>query len=83
MYADTYDDSVDDMGTKIAESGLTCEITVEGHDREADDFCAALILVLIAIGAGPIDAKAGAPMWNATWVSNADGEVEFNFESEE
>jgi hypothetical protein len=83
MYAETYDDSVDDLDLKIGESGLSGEITVDGHDHEADDFCAALILILVAMGAGSIHAKAGAPMWNATWFSKTDGKMEFNFDAEE
>lgn len=83
MYTDTYNDSVDDFELEFDDSGMNAEISVEGHDREADDFCAALVLVLIAIGAERINAKAGAPMWNACWLESDSGAIELVFESEE
>lgn len=82
MYEDTYNDSVDDFELEIEVVDLKAEISVEGHDREADDFCSALVLVLIAIGARRINAKAGAPMWNATWSESDQGVMKLDFESE-
>jgi len=83
MYADTYNDSVDDFELEIDDSGIKAEISIEGHDREADDFCAALVLILFALGAKRIKAQAGAPMWNASWIESENGAIELVFEAEE
>jgi hypothetical protein len=83
MYLDTYNDSVDDMELKLDQSTCKGEISVEGYDREADDFCAALVLILVAIGATGINAKAGSAMWNASWIQSESGEIQLDFEAEE
>ena len=83
MFADTYNDSVEDMELRIDESYLKGEISVDGYDHEADDFCAALVLILVTMDAHHIEAKAGAVMWNARWESMPDGQIQFNFEAEE
>lgn len=83
MYADTYNDSVEDFQLEINNNGLNAEISVEGWDREADDYCAALVLILIAAGANNITAKAGSAMWSAVWQSDTTGSIQLNFEEEE
>ncbi len=83
MFADTFNDSVDDMDLSVDDSRLKAKIDVEGYDHEADDFCAALVLTLVAMQATDIQAKAGSAMWNASWVSQPDGEVKLTFEAEE
>ena len=83
MYADTYNDCVDDLELEIDASAIKGEISIDGNDREADDFCASLALILVVIGASHINARAGAPMWNANWIQSGNGDVEFIFEAEE
>ncbi len=83
MFADTFNDSVDDMELSVDDSRLKAEIEVEGYDHEADDFCASLVLILVAMKATDIQAKAGSAMWNASWVSQPGGEVKLTFEAEE
>jgi hypothetical protein len=78
----SYDDCVDDMELKISDSGLTAIIEVEGQDHDAIDFCAALVLMLVAMEAA-IQVKAGSAMWNASWTSDTDGVVQLNLETEE
>ncbi len=83
MFADTFNDSVDDMELSVDNSKLKAEIDVEGHDHEAVDFCTTLVLILVAMQATDIQAKAGSAMWNASWVSQPGGEVKLTFEAEE
>ena len=83
MFVDTYNDSADDMELTIDESGIKAEISVEGWDREAIDFCAALVLILVAMGADRIQAKAGSAMWNARWLTGDKEEVKFQCVMEE
>jgi hypothetical protein len=83
MYIAAYDDSVSDFDLSIDESRLTATLSIDGSDHDADDFCAALVLILIAIGAKNIEASAGSPFWFAKWRSDSDNVMHFEFNEEE
>ena len=83
MYMDTYNESVDDMVVNMDKSSLKGEIAVEGYDHESVDFCSALVLMLFAIGATGICAKAGSAMWRASWTQSVGGDFKVGFEAAE
>jgi hypothetical protein len=83
MYIAAYDDSVSDFELSTDESRLIATLSVDGHDHDADDFCAALVLVLLAIGAKNIEASGGSPFWNAKWYSDAANNVHLEYSEEE
>lgn len=82
MYIATHDDNVEDVKLVINESGLVATLHAEGYDHDADDFCSAMILILIAMGAKKIDASGGSPFWFAKWKydSLVGAQLEFNEE---
>jgi hypothetical protein len=83
MYTSTYNDNVSDAALTLGAPGSKSNIEVEGHDHDADDFCAALVLILVAMGAADIDAEGGSPHWLARWSTNESGQVQLTFEEEE
>lgn len=83
MYINTYQDSVADDERDFDSSKLEGKIEIEGHDHEADDFCASLVLVLIGMGVSKIKANAGSSFWYAQWKSDNNNYVSLDFEAGE
>lgn len=82
MAADTYDSCVTEMQISFDEASLSGVITIEGHDHEADDLCASMVLLLIAVGASRITAHGSSPDWSGHWFSTTSGELQFDFNCE-
>ncbi len=78
MYTSTFDESVDDMALIEHKSGFQGEITVEGMDREATDFCSSLVLILLAMNGKSINAQARSDYWRCQWTFNNKGKLEFS-----
>lgn len=83
MYLGTYQDSVDDHELTIDLENRTGKFWAEGYDHDAIDFCSAVILVLIAMGATDIKSRASSAFWYAKWSSDSENRVEVTFETEE
>lgn len=82
MYIDTYDDNHCDAEFKIYKSRRKGKITLEGYDHDADDVCAALVLLLVAMGASSIQASGGSGQWFACYQTDARGQLTLTFETE-
>jgi len=82
MYMATHADSVDDVELVIDETGLSATLHAEGYDHDADDFCSAMVLILIAIGAKNIDASGGTSFWFAKWKYDSVGGTHLEFNQE-
>ncbi|GGY51332.1 hypothetical protein GCM10011297_25350 [Bacterioplanes sanyensis] len=82
MYIDTYEDSHCDASFKVTGGGKKGKIKLEGSDHDADDVCAALVLLLIAMEAQSIQAMGGSDFWTVEYHSSADGHVSATFTSE-
>lgn len=83
MYIGTYQDSVDDHELTIDPETKAGKFWAKGYDHDAIDFCTAVILVLIAMGATNIKSRAVSAFWNASWASDDENRVEVTFETEE
>ncbi|MEJ2612781.1 MAG: hypothetical protein P8179_22660 [Candidatus Thiodiazotropha sp.] len=83
MYINTYQDSVGIDERDFDTSSLQGKIEVEGQDHEADDFCAALVLVLVGMGVKQLNARAGSSFWFARWKSDEKNHVTLEFEEGE
>lgn len=79
MYIETLNDNYVDLNMGFDASGTLGEISLEGQDHGACDYCTALVLLLVAIGAEKIDAEAESMLWQATWNSNALSDVRFSY----
>lgn len=83
MFMETYNASIDDIELNSGKSGNEGVIKATGQGREAIDFCASLVLALIALQASSISARASSVTWNATWQAGSTGIVKFKLEIDE
>lgn len=83
MYLGTYQDSVDDHELTLDLKGGTGNFRAEGYDRDAIDFCSAVILLLVAMGASDINASASSAFWAARWKSDINNGVIMTYATEE
>lgn len=79
MYQGCHADSVADAGLKVGASGLAARYQAEGQDRDAEDFCVAVVLLLQAAGARQINALAQAVCWQARWQSDSHERLQFEY----
>ncbi len=80
MYLTCYDESVEDMDITHTNKPIGLEISIEGSDNNAVDYCSALLLVLKGMAAKSIQAKAGSDYWQALWVEKDDGRLTITLE---
>lgn len=79
LFTAFFNDNVNELDTEYLKDDNKWRITGEGFDQTAFDFMACLIMVLLACGATHIQGAAQSDVWQARWLQDNTGSIEFNY----
>jgi len=79
LFTSYFNQNVNELDTEYLKDDNKWRITGEGFDQSAFDFMACLIMVLLACGATHIQGAAQSDVWQARWLQDEIGSIEFNY----